>query len=149
MLPILMGGRITFNAKDAEKTYYTLTTVFYLSSHSMVLDVFSTKTIRNILFLPRVYADMFTSCIFPLFQVWMTINEGDPALRGTARSHPPPDQGHSASDLALSFPRTHLWPLRHRPGLKLSYRLISGHSASYLALSFPGLTFGNSASGLA
>jgi hypothetical protein len=58
MLPILMGGRITFNAKDTEKTYYTLTTIFYLSSHSMVLDVFSTKTIRNILFLPRVYADM-------------------------------------------------------------------------------------------
>jgi hypothetical protein len=49
----------------------------------------------------------------------MTINEGDPALRGTARSHPPPNQGHSASDLALSFPRTHLCPLRHRPGLKL------------------------------
>ncbi len=53
MLPILMGDRITFNAKDAEKTYYTLTTVF-----DLVFDVFSTKTIRNILFLPRVYADM-------------------------------------------------------------------------------------------
>jgi hypothetical protein len=92
----------------------------------------------------------------------MTINEGDPALRGTARSHPPPNQGHSASDLALSFSRTHLWPLRHRPGLKLfwSHRWPLRHRQacqdsllatppSDLALSFPGLTFAHSATGLA